>query len=128
MRMLPGMPETGIFDAVVDRVVDGDTIDVAMLVPLRIRLHGIQKSEDGTLRNQMAVQLLKERLPKQVIQVDLRGRDERGQMLARARTDAIADVSDWLISLRLATQCDDDRKPKPSGRPWAELAKEDGPK
>ncbi|MCU0773587.1 MAG: thermonuclease family protein [Ideonella sp.] len=96
----PARPEA--FDAVVARVVDGDTVwvrhaDRAGARPVKVRLHGLDAPERCQAGGIESRQALASRLAEGRVRVHPLGRDEHGRLLARLhRGDA--DVGAWLVA------------------------------
>lgn len=78
-----GIPEKGGQTLLVVRVVDGDTVDVAMLSPVRVRVSGIDAPEVSTEAGRKAREYARTLLvPGQLYAADLHGRDKYGRLLA----------------------------------------------
>ncbi|HYE20996.1 MAG TPA: hypothetical protein VEA69_21295 [Tepidisphaeraceae bacterium] len=114
MKTLELIPSHGEFDALVTRVVDGDTIDCALLVPIRIRLAGIQTAERNTDKGQLVKRMVSDRLTKQVVGLQLRGSEKFGRHLAAIAMPDGVDLGEWLIGLGLAVKWDG-KGPRPVG-------------
>ena len=115
MKTLTLIPETGELDALVSRVVDADTVDVCLFVPLRVRLVGIQAAESNTVKGKLAAKTLADRVTQQVVTLRLEGKDKYGRALAKMRTADGRDMADWLIGLGLAVPWDG-RGIRPAGQ------------
>ena len=97
MKTLPLFPpESGDMECLVDRVVDGDTFDVCLFYPVRVRLWGVQVAEKNTEKGAAIMKSLAERLTHQVVGLKLRGRDKYGRMLASIAT-AAGDLAGQLV-------------------------------
>ncbi len=114
MKTLTLIPDTGELDCLIERVVDGDTLDVQLFVPLRVRLHGVQVAEKSTEKGKRVISLLADRLTKQTATLTLHGREKFGRHLASVRMQDGTDLAEWLIGLKLAVNWDG-RGPRPVG-------------
>jgi endonuclease YncB( thermonuclease family) len=114
VKTLTIIPERGELDCLITRVVDGDTFDVALFVPLRVRLHGIQVAESNTDKGKLVIKKLTDRLTKQCATLTLKGREKFGRMLGSIRMEDNRDVAEWLIGLGLAVEWDG-KGPRPVG-------------
>lgn len=115
MKTLTLIPDTGELDALVDRIVDGDTFGIQLFVPLKIRLNGVQVAEKNTEKGKRVIQVLKDRLTKQIVTLTLHGRDKYGRMLANVRMSDNRDLSEWLVGQGLAVEWDG-KGPRPFGQ------------
>ena len=114
MRTLTLVPERGLYDAIVERVIDGDSLVCHLLVPITVRLDGIQASERSTEKGKMVKKTLSDRLSKQVVTLELKGKEKFGRHMAKVSIDGIPDVGQWLIGLGLAVEWDG-QGPRPVG-------------
>lgn len=114
MRTLTLVPEHGLYDAIVERVVDGDSLICHLLVPITVRLSGIQAAERSTEKGKVVKQKLGDRLNKQVVTLELKGREKFGRHMAKVSIDGIPDIGQWLIGLGLAVEWDG-TGPRPVG-------------
>lgn len=74
-------PETGTQSMLIMRVIDGDTVEAAYLIPTRIRLHGInatEKKDDQGKSKKALSDILK---VKEVYNCELKGREKYGRLL-----------------------------------------------
>ncbi len=90
------------FDAVVARVVDGDTVwvrraDTLGAAPIKVRLHGLDAPERCQAAGIESRHALAGRLADGRVRVHPLGRDEHGRVLARL-THGDADVGAWLVT------------------------------
>jgi endonuclease YncB( thermonuclease family) len=83
MNTLTLIPESGQQDAILHHVVDGDTFDVFLLVPVRVRLHGVQVAEKSTDKGKLVAAALRDRLTDKRVSLTLMGRDKYGRMMAK---------------------------------------------
>ena len=120
-RTLTLIPETGFLDAVVNRVVDGDTLDVFLLVPQRVRLFGVQVAEKNTDKGKVVIARLKDALEKQFVALTLHGHEKFGRLLADVKSDQTGDLAKYLIEHELAVAWDGQGK-----RPFGQAAPECG--
>jgi endonuclease YncB( thermonuclease family) len=95
-----GRPEP--FDALVVRVVDGDTVwvrraDSLRAAPIKIRLHGLDAPERCQAGGSESRQALAGRLSGERVRVHPLGRDDHGRLLARLQRRE-ADVGAWLVA------------------------------
>jgi endonuclease YncB( thermonuclease family) len=96
----PGRPES--FEAVITRVVDGDTVwvrraDRGRAAPIKVRLHGLDAPERCQAGGVESQQALAGRLADDRVRVHPLGRDEHGRLLARL-TRGDADVGAWMVA------------------------------
>lgn len=81
---IPFPPESGSHRVLIERVYDGDTVDVCFLVPARIRLMGLNAPEvTGRERplGESARDRLRSLLPSPTAVVLLHGREKFGRLL-----------------------------------------------
>lgn len=114
MKTLTLIPEQGELDCLVSRVVDADTVDTYLLVPLRVRVAGIQAAESNTEKGKLVKAKVSDRLDKQLVSLTLKGRDKYGRMLAGIRMPDGLDLAEWLIGLGLAVPWNG-HGPRPAG-------------
>lgn len=106
LKTLDLIPARGTFDALVDRVHDGDTLTALLLVPVVIRMDGIQAAELSTEKGKVAAKTLSDRITKQLVTLELRGKEKFGRTLAKIRMADGRDAGEWLMSLGLAVPWD----------------------
>jgi endonuclease YncB( thermonuclease family) len=92
-------PQRGLQKVLVLRVVDGDTIDVALLLPLRIRVSNVNAPEMSTAEGKKVREAVKARLPENShMVVILKGHDKYGRTLGNFWLDADEMWLDaWLV-------------------------------
>lgn len=113
MKTLTLIPDTGELDALVDRVLDGDTYDVLLFVPLRVRLYGVQAAEKSTDKGKAVKKAVEEQIGRQIVALTLRGRDKYGRHLASVKCGEI-DLAEALKAAELAVSWDG-KGPRPVG-------------
>jgi endonuclease YncB( thermonuclease family) len=113
VRTLTLLP-TGIFDAFVSAVHDGDTVRVLLPVEVKIRLDGIQVAELSTPKGKEEAAWLKARIEGKWVQLDLLG-DYKfgGERMGRVIVDGV-DVGAEMVKAGRAVAWDG-RGPRPVG-------------
>lgn len=76
------VPEKGTQSVLVLRVVDGDTVEAAYLVPVMLRLNRINAPERGTPEGKKAEEALSRLVGGKLLAVNVHGRDKYGRVLA----------------------------------------------
>lgn len=76
------MPEKGPQTLFVINAVDGDTLDAAYLVPIRVRLHGINAPELRTEAGKRSKMFLAALVDGRLLPAELHGREKYGRLLA----------------------------------------------
>ena len=75
-------PEKGPQTLFCFRAVDGDTVDAAFLVPVRVRLFGLNAPEHNTPQGPPAQKLLESLVAGKLLDADLKGHEKYGRLLA----------------------------------------------
>lgn len=96
MKSLTLIPQSGEYDALVNRVIDGDTLEVFLLVPIKVRINGIQVAEKKTEKGKSAAAILKP-IEKTVVRLTMHGTEKYGRTLAAVKSDTLGDIAAWLI-------------------------------
>lgn len=103
-------PHTGRYDVIVLDVYDGDTATVGLIVPVKVRLYGIDapelkgdEREDGIKSRDALRQHLRTH---RIVSVELRGVDKYGRTLGifRVLETAPLSVNDWMVKESLARE------------------------
>ncbi len=115
MKTLTIIPETGEFDCLIERVVDGDTFDVLFFHRQRIRLRGVQAAEKSTVKGKMVIEKLTDLLAMRPGTATLHGTEKFGRMLASIKMEDGNDLAEWLVASGLAVKWDG-RGPRPVGQ------------
>jgi endonuclease YncB( thermonuclease family) len=103
VRTLPPLiPETGTLDCLVDRVVDGDTLDCLLFIPVRVRVIGMQAAETSTVKGKLVKKTVADRLTKQICTLTMHKKDQYGRALADVQMPDGKDLAQWLIAQELA--------------------------
>ncbi|MCX7610372.1 MAG: thermonuclease family protein [Ignavibacterium sp.] len=97
-----------IYKAVVNKVIDGDTIEVVIFVGIRglmlkekIRIADINAPEINTTEGQMAKQKLSELIEGKQVDVSVYGTDKYGRLLGHIYYNNI-NISEWLVENKYA--------------------------
>lgn len=114
MRTLDLIPKTGQYDALVNRVRDGDTLDVCLLVPVTVRVFGIQAAELRTDKGKLVADVVRGRLEKQIVTLTLHGTDKYGRTLAEVSVNG-KDLGAELLAEGLAVAWNG-QGPRPVGQ------------
>jgi endonuclease YncB( thermonuclease family) len=102
------VPTKGYQTAYVLRVLDGDTIEVGLLVPITVRLSGINAPELKAAGGTASRDALAALVANKVVTLDLRGREKYGRTLAvpwLAGTPP-TNVSQWMVANSFAVPYD----------------------
>ena len=99
-------PEHGKQTVLVLKVVDGDTVDAAFLVPFRARLYGMNAPEKNTDAGKLSAEALSAMLkPINMVDCELKGREKFGRQLVDLKLDGKS-VTNLMIGSGHAKQWD----------------------
>lgn len=115
MTTLPytlALPERGPQMMLVLRCLDGDTIEAAFLLPVHLRVAGVNAPEHNTEAGRKAREAVQGLVAGKLLLADLRGREKYGRLMAEVALEGGGKLSDWLVEQGHAARWDG-RGPRP---------------